>query len=301
MATAPLTERTLPDLIAAFLAELAHANRSAATCRTYASDLAQFAAFHQGQAQAITAEVLGHFFATHQHCQSATRARKQTAIASFLRWAYRHDVILTNPMLKVERVRPAPAQPRGIGRANVEAILATIPRTQLRDRMLFRLLFETGLRIGEALTLYVEDLDLTRDDEHIRVVGKGGKRRTVLLDAPQVVSQLRDYLKQLGYRHGLLFRAQKNGDGQPLRYQSIQERWAEYCAQAGIACTLHQLRHTHATELVNEGVSLNTIRKRLGHAHIQTTLRYAEQTDAVADAEIRAWRRKKALGNHTTR
>jgi site-specific recombinase XerD len=54
--------------------------------------------------------------------------------------------------------------------------------------------------------------------------------------------------------------------------------------------------HLHATELINDGVSLNTIRKRLGHQHIQTTLRYAEQTDAVADAELRARRRRKERG-----
>ena len=60
-----------------------------------------------------------------------------------------------------------------------------------------------------------------------------------------------------------------------------------------ITATLHQLRHTHATELVNDGVSLATIRKRLGHKNLQTTLRYAEQTDATADAELRSWRRHK--------
>ena len=54
-----------------------------------------------------------------------------------------------------------------------------------------------------------------------------------------------------------------------------------------------KLRHTHATELVNDGVSLATIRKRLGHKNIQTTLRYAEQSDETADAELRAWRRHK--------
>jgi integrase len=100
------------------------------------------------------------------------------------------------------------------------------------------------------------------------------------------------YLKQTGYRHGPLFRAEKNGRGGPLRYQSVQERWAGYCAQAGVCCTLHQLRHTHATELINGGVSLATIRRRLGHKNLQTTLRYAEQSDATADAEVRAWRRK---------
>ena len=55
---------------------------------------------------------------------------------------------------------------------------------------------------------------------------------------------------------------------------------------------MHQLRHTYATELVNDGVSLATIRRRLGHKP-PDTLRYAEQSDATADAEIRAWRRRR--------
>lgn len=50
-------------------------------------------------------------------------------------------------------------------------------------------------------------------------------------------------------------------------------------------------RHTHASELANDGVSLATIRKRLGHKNLQTAHRYAKQSDAVADAEISAWRR----------
>ena len=174
----------------------------------------------------------------------------------------------------------------------MEAVLTAIPAAQRRDRLLFRLIFETGLRVSEALGLHVEDLDLTADDEHLNVLGKGGQRRTVLLDEAGLVGQLRSYLKWTGYRHGPLFRAEKNGRGGPLRYQSVQERWARYCAQVGVSCTLHQLRHTHATELVNGGVSLATIRRRLGHKNLQTTLRYAEQSDATADAELRAWRRK---------
>jgi integrase/recombinase XerD len=183
-------------------------------------------------------------------------------------------------------------RPRSLGRKPVEAILAIIPMAHRRDRLLFRLIFETGLRISEAPGLHLQDLDLTADDEHLKVLGKGGQRRTVLLDDARLVSQLRSYLKWTGYRHGPLFRADKNDRGGPLRYQSVQERWASYCAQAGVCCTLHQLRHTHATELINGGVSLETIRKRLGHKNLQTTLRYAEQSDATADAEVRAWRRK---------
>ena len=284
-------DECLVTAIAAFLDDLTAARRSSHTRRAYATTLYQLAALHPVPVQQLTTQVLQRFFATHAHLQPASRARQQAAVNSFLTWAVRHGHIPANPMLYIERVQPDPPDPRGVRRVQVEAILAMIPPRHLRDRLFFRLLVETGLRVSEALGLYVEDLDLTRDDEHLRVVGKGGQRRTVLLDDPALVLQLRNYLKQTGYQHGALFRAAKNGDGGAVRYQTMQERWTRYCAEAGVQCTLHQLRHTHATELVNGEVSLATIRKRLGHKRIQTTLRYAEQADATVDAEVRVWRR----------
>jgi site-specific recombinase XerD len=281
--------------VADFLADLAHRNRAWQTRRAYAADLARFCAFYGETLDGITADVLRAFFATQAHLAPATRARTQAAVASFLRWAYRQGMVESTPMARIDRVQLAPPQPRGLPRAQVEAILQMIPRTKPRDRVLFRLIFETGLRVGEAIGLYVEDLDLSPDDEHVTVTGKGSRRRTVLLDDRLLVKDLRAYLRQIGIRHGPLFRAEKNGRGGPLRYQSVQVRWQQYCASAGVTCTLHQLRHAHATELVNEGVSLATIRKRLGHKNLQTTLRYAELSDRAADDEMRTWRRR-----HTT-
>src|SRR5712691_8903534 len=285
-------EQSLQSLVITFLADLAHANQSPHTCRAYKTDLTQLCAFYQGPIQTITAEVLRTFFDTHSHLRPATRARKQAAVARFLTWAERQDLLDANPMHKIDRVKLDPPQPRGVERDQIERIFKAIPASHLRDRLFFRLLTETGLRVSEGLSLYVEDLDLSLDNEHLTVVGKGGKRRTILLDDPRLVQQLRAYLKRMGYKHGPLFRAEKNGRGGPLRYQTMQERWDHYCSEAGVACTLHQLRHSHATELINGGVSLPTIRKRLGHKNLQTTLRYAEQADETSDREIRQWRRQ---------
>lgn len=283
---------SLQTMVEEFLAELTYANRSAHTIRGYATDLAELTAFHRGSPQRLTADVLRDFTKHHGHLTPATRARKQAAISSFLNWACRHDRIKTNPMLKLERVRQAPRTPRSVPRASIEAILGVIPTKQRRDRVMFRLIYETGLRIGEALLIHLDDLDLTRDNERLTVTGKGQQERTVLLDDPRLLKELRAYLKATGYEHGFLFRAMKNGDGEALRYQSVQQRWAGYCAAVSINCTIHQLRHSHATEMVNGGVSLGTIRKRLGHKSIQTTLLYAEKSDESADAEVRAWRRQ---------
>jgi integrase/recombinase XerD len=246
-----MNEQPLDEIVAAFLTDLALANRSPHTCHAYATDLAQLCAFYQGPVQAITVEVLRNFFGMHLHLSPATRARKQAAVARFLTWALQRELLDSNPMLKIERVKLDPPQPRGMDRDQIERILKAIPAECQRDRLFFRLLLETGLRVSEGLSLYVEDLDLSLDNEHLTVVGKGGKRRTVLLDDPRLVQQLRAYMKRMGYQHGPLFRAEKNGRGGPLRYQSMQERWDHYCSQAGVVCTLHQLRHTHATELIN--------------------------------------------------
>ncbi len=286
----------LSNLITAFLTDLANADRSVHTQRAYAMELRRLTGFHAGPITTITTTILRAFFAQHGHLKPASRARMHAALTRFFRWADQHDLIPTNPMSRIEAVRVETPLPRPRPRTEVEAVLAVIPASKRRDQLLFRLLLGLGLRVREVLTLAVEDVSLEQDNERLTVLGKGGKRRTLLLDDPKLIKRLKTYLQQMGFRHGLLFRATKNGDGGPLRYQSIHERWAAYCATAGIRCTLHQLRHTHASELVTDGVSLATVRKRLGHANIQTTLRYAEQADATSDAEIRLWRRNKLRG-----
>jgi integrase/recombinase XerD len=131
------------------------------------------------------------------------------------------------------------------------------------------------------------------DDEHARIHGKGGTVRTVLLDDRGYVALLRLYLARAGYVSGPLFRATVNGQGGPLSYDAAHSRWKKYCAAAGAEIGIHQLRHAHATELINSGVSIEVVRRRLGHASAGTTQVYTLLADKVADAEIRAARRRR--------
>jgi hypothetical protein len=75
------------------------------TCRAYATDLAQLCAFHQGPIQTITTDVLRTFFERHTHLRPATRARKQAAVARFLTWAEQQELLDSNPMRKIDRVK----------------------------------------------------------------------------------------------------------------------------------------------------------------------------------------------------
>jgi len=168
-----------------------------------------------------------------------------------------------------------------------------VPVDRLRDRVLFETAYVCGARASEVCGLEVDDLDLRLDDEHARIHGKGGTVRTVLLDDRGYVALLRLYLARTGYTHGPLFRASINGSGGPLSYDAAHHRWRIYCTAAGVSIGIHQLRHAHATELINSGVSIEAVRRRLGHASTETTQIYTLLADKIADFELRAARRRR--------
>jgi integrase len=177
-----------------------------------------------------------------------------------------------------------------------EAILKAIPTKATRDRTLFTLLYETGLRVGEALGLHVEDVDLAMDDEKVRVMGKGGRERTVLLAAaPRSIRLLRHHLKTTKYPSGAVFRGdpRRGGSSLPADYTTIRRAWARYCEKAGVRATIHQLRHSRASELVQAGVPLGTVRRQLGHRNIQSTMIYAEVDSATVKRDLLEYQKRK--------
>ena len=285
-----------------FLTDLANANKPRNTIRAYRGDLTAFAAHHDGEVAEITAAPVRSFLAEIAGQAPSTRKRKRAAVASFCRWAVRHDLLDASPMDRIDTVTVPKTLPRPAPADSVQAVLSAIcsrrprkdvPLDVLRDRVLFETAYVCGARASEVCGMYVEDLDLRLDDEHARVHGKGGTVRTVLLDDRGYVALLKLYLARSGYTSGPLFRASVNGHGGPLSYDAAESRWKKHCAAAGVQIGIHQLRHAHATELINLGVSIEAVRKRLGHSSTDTVKIYAELADQVADAEIRAARRKR--------
>lgn len=287
-------EHQLAGPVRDFLADLAFAGKAVHTLRAYRGDLAELAQHHAGGVEQIDAAVLRGYFAAIADLATTTRARKQATVAAFLRWAIRQELIDANPLDRLERVQVPAGVPRPVDPVRIDAVIAVIPKSNLRDRLLFEFLKHTGARVSEALGVHVEDLTMNPGDEHVVLHGKGGRVRTLLLDDPRLVNLLRRFLRETGYSHGPLFRAAKNWTGRPLRYSTVQELWARYRHLAGDPdLELHQLRHTHATELINGGVSVTTVRKRMGHRNLQTTLGYADLSDQVADDDLRSWQRRR--------
>jgi integrase/recombinase XerC/integrase/recombinase XerD len=303
----PVTERLGADHplarhIGAFLTDLSNANASTQTIRAYRGDLVGFAGHADGEIGELSAAPVRAYLAEIAGLAPATRKRKRAAVASLCKWAVRHDLLAANPMDRIDPIKVPRSLPRPAAATDVAAVLGGIctrrprkdlPLSRLRDRVLFETAYVCGARAGEVCGLYVEDLDLRPDDEHVRIHGKGGTVRTVLLDDRGHVVLLKLYLARAGYSGGPLFRASINGAGGPLSYDAAHHRWKSYCTATGIDIDIHQLRHSHATELINSGVSIEAVRRRLGHASTDTTQLYALLDDKVADDEVRAARRRR--------
>ena len=286
---------TLAGLRDDFLTDLENAGRSRHTVVNYRCDLTRLIDFSPAGLSSLSPPHLRRFFATRADKAPATRARLQASVNAFLAWCYKNDLLSANPMQKLDRVRVPESHPRALDAKVIRKILDAIPKPNLRDRLLFTLIAETGLRIAEAIGTYAEDLLLNPDDEQIIVRGKGGRTRTVMLyAAPQSLALLRRYLRQSRITSGALFRGDpaRGGSNRPIHYRTAHAAWKRYCKKAGVDATIHALRHSFATRLINEGVSLGVIRKLLGHRNMQTTLRYAEVSDATVKRELMTHHRR---------
>ncbi|WP_374713252.1 tyrosine-type recombinase/integrase [Symbiobacterium terraclitae] len=297
----------LAELAARFLAAHEHTYLPN-TRRAYAYDLGLLArAFPDLPASDVTVHHLRAFVSAMADLAPTTVARRQAAVRACFRWAYQNELVPADPASRLEPVRLPQRDPRPLKPDQVDAILAAIPAADRRNRLLLHLLYETGMRVGEALAIHVQHVHLNDvDGGYIRVVGKGDQERVVpLIDAPRTVRLLREALRK-GPAAGPLFRGDFAKGGRPsaaLDYTTIYYHWERYVATARDRhpdlfrletepITIHRLRHTYATECLRRGVSLPSLRKLLGHRNIQTTLRYADADMETIKRELVEARRR---------
>ena len=182
-----------------------------------------------------------------------------------------------------------------LSRAEADALIgacSATSRTGIRNRALLTVLYRGGLRISEAVALRPADADPARGT--IRVMdGKGGKPRTVGLDAGAMATVARwaDTRRAAGIRRGPLFSTLAGG---PVSAQYVRAMMARAAAKAGLERRVHPhgLRHTHAAELVAEGVPMPVIRDQLGHSSLAVTDRYLRDVapgDVIAAMQRRQW------------
>jgi site-specific recombinase XerD len=211
------------------------------------------------------------------------------ALRAFLKYMMRQDVRVMSPE-KIELAKTSERELDLISSQDLGRLLAAPNEgtlASLRDRAILELLFSTGLRVSELCGLS-RDLDLSRDEFSVR--GKGEKVRVVFL-SDSAKRAIKDYLHkrtdvddalfvQAG-RGGGAYQSKKEGSLR-LTSRSVERLVKHYAVKCGISkkVTPHVIRHSFATDLLDNGADLRSVQALLGHANIATTQIYTHVTDS---------------------
>ena len=243
--------------------------------------------WEQVDSQALTAYILR----LHDNEYSdTTRARKVASAKSFFGFLLEENVITKDPTESLSSPRVGRSLPDALSLDEVEALLSApsddTPEAA-RDRAMLELLYASGVRVGELVSLDLEDIDL--EQSFVRCFGKGSKERMIPIHQ-QAEAALRTYLVEGRPRLA------KNGVGQALflsqsgKRLSRQGFWLILKGLAGRAgiqrkVTPHTLRHSFATHLLRGGAPLRHVQELLGHASITTTQVYTHLTSEHVRSE----------------
>jgi integrase/recombinase XerD len=235
-------------------------------------------AINQGQVFDYILHLKGQSYA------EATVARKVAAVKSFFSFLQAEGKVKVNPTEtlaspKVGKSLPKPLTVQEIDELLEQPMRRNTPEAK-RDRAMLELMYATGLRVTELVSLDVTDAELKGERPHIRLVGKGNRERQIpLLDQP--VQEVEEYIRfarprLVGERaETALF---VNRRGERLTRQGFWLILKGYAQEANIAgrVTPHTLRHSFATHMLRGGMDIHKVQELLGHANISTTQVYTQ-------------------------
>jgi site-specific recombinase XerD len=212
---------------------------------------------------------------------STVRTRLACIIA-FLHFLMEQDVIPGSVLKRSIKLKLPDVLPRAMNPADVRKLLSVIDA--IRDRALILLLLRTGMRIGEALGLRLNDLDIRDRKIHLYEGEKNSMGRVVYL-SDDALFEIKLWLRRRDKNKEFVFYGRGNGH---LCYSTGRSRFVNYLKKAGLeqkSYTVHCLRHTFASELLNAGMRLECLQQLLGHQDIEVTRRYARLTDRTREEE----------------
>jgi integrase/recombinase XerD len=275
------------------------------TLAAYRTDLLQFGRFlAEREREATSAEPsdLSDFLADlaqgdgngRPPCSTATVHRKAACLRSFYRHLRREEAIEDDPAARLQTPRRGRKLPEVLSYAEVQRLLAQ-PRgddpTTFRDRALLELMYASGLRASETISLEIQDVDL--EQGVVRARGKGSKERLVPVGG-KAVAAARAYLR--AGRPKLVSSPEErklflNFRGGPLTRQGLYKIVLRHAESAGLGDRMspHTLRHSFATHLLTGGCDLRSVQEMLGHADLSTTQLYTHLSgEEIKEAYFKA-------------
>ncbi len=265
------------------------------TTAAYHNDLSQLASFAEEEAARrgsapswagfTRQDMLAYLLNLKERNYAATTvARKVAAAKSFFGFMMAESRIKENPTQNVGSPRIGRSLPKPMSIGQVRHLLEQPARLSTpeakRDRAMLELLYASGMRVSELVSLNLDDVDT--EDDYVRCFGKGHKERLVPIYR-QAALAVKEYVKET--RPHLVHSAEEealfvNLRGERLTRQGLWQILKGYVKSAGLdaGVTPHTLRHSFATHMLSGGADLRSVQELLGHANISTTQVYTHLT-----------------------
>ena len=271
------------ELVNFFLDHLRIERRlSAHTLSSYATDLDQFLAFIEPEMLSqIKAQQIRNWLISlsDDSIQNRSINRKLATLRTFFKFLVRRGDIPENPMGPIKMIKVSKKLPQFIRESDMQGLWEQSPNTEssfteVRDQLILYLLYGTGIRLAELISLQKSHVNLLSNT--IRVLGKRNKERIIPIPA-LIADWILRYQSLCAYEHTHLLVTDKGGKLYPMFVQRLVKK------QLGDISTLeklspHVLRHTYATHLLNRGADLNAIKELLGHANLAATQVYTHNS-----------------------
>jgi len=215
------------------------------------------------------------------HYSKSTTARKLATLRSFYKFLVKRDHVSSNPVVSIKTPKQDKKLPKFLEYEEVVRLLNTPPANTClgaRDRAILEVLYSTGMRVSELVSLNMDDVDFLSEVIHVR--GKGKKERICPIGSSALQS-IQNYIEFRNRRMAndsnfdsrVLF---ANKHGQRLSTRSVRRKMDKYLVEAGLdpAISPHTLRHSFATHMLNNGADLRSVQELLGHQSLSTTQIY---------------------------
>lgn len=214
--------------------------------------------------------------------QRTTVSRKISTLRSFYNYWMTQDQSVVNPFVQLVHPKKESYLPSFFYTEEMEAMFETVEKDAkkgLRDRVILELLYATGMRVSELVSLKRQDVDLEMC--FLKVMGKGSKERIIPFGEfcrQSLEAYLESFAPIQNTHHEFLI---VNLKGDPLTERGVRYVLNDIVKRTANVSAIHphKLRHTFATHMLNEGADLRTVQSLLGHVNLSTTSRYTHVTN----------------------
>lgn len=255
------------------------------TINNYRNDLMEFLEFNNDKVLNVNREIVTKYmqYLYNKNASKSTISRRLSSLRSFYNYLYKNNLINKNYFSSIKNPKKDNGLPKLVKEIDIDKMFC-IPDTRTplgqRNLLIIRMLYATGVRVSELVNICLKDIDI--NERTIRIFGKGSKERIVVF-GNNTKEILNLYLNNGRYRlsngkNDYLF---LNKDGNKLSDRYVRNIINDIIFKAAIQMHVspHMLRHTFATDMLNNGADLVSVKEMLGHESLNTTSIYTHVSD----------------------